>query len=143
MNELTSDSILLVRTQDVIKRFNANKYNLLDLVVMKNFSKEERKRWFDLNVLGQVVYVLRENKSYHENFLNKISNQLETLDPNSTSSFESQDLEQFSSQQTSGTSITTHVTIPASYKSGITLFAYKESFLFKEIIQEPELSIKT
>jgi hypothetical protein len=63
MNELNSDSILLVRSTDVIKRFNANNNNLIDLLLMKNHSAKERKRWFEMNVMGQVISVLRESKS--------------------------------------------------------------------------------
>ena len=60
MKELTSESVLLVRNVDVIKRFNANNVNLVDLLNMENCSLKERKRWFDLNVIGQCVNVLRE-----------------------------------------------------------------------------------
>jgi len=60
MKELTSESVLLVRTVDVIKRFNANNLNLVDLLKMENCSMKEKRRWFDLNVIGQSVNVLRE-----------------------------------------------------------------------------------
>ncbi len=60
MKELTSESVLLVRNADVIKRFNSNNVNLVDLLNMENCSLKERKRWFDLNVIGQCVNVLRE-----------------------------------------------------------------------------------
>lgn len=60
MKELTSESVLLVRNVDVIKRFNANNENLVDLLNMENCSFKERKKWLDLNVIGQCVNVLRE-----------------------------------------------------------------------------------
>lgn len=95
LRELNSESVLLVRTEDVTRRFNANPVNLNELLTMKNHSNEEKKRWFDLNVLGQVANVLRSSSSH-----------------------------------------ITHVTIPASYIAGITLFAHTDSSLYKEILLE-------
>jgi hypothetical protein len=63
MAELTSGSVLLVRNMDVIKRFNANNLNLVNLLKMEDCSMKEKKRWFDLNVIGQCVNVLREANS--------------------------------------------------------------------------------
>ena len=63
MLELTSESVLLVRSQDVIKRFKANNTNLMELLTMKCKSNKEKRRWFEMNVLGQVINVLREHKA--------------------------------------------------------------------------------
>ena len=63
MKELTSESHLLVRSADVIKRFNANNQNLIDLLTLEKCSFKEKKRWFDLNVIGQCVNVLRESRT--------------------------------------------------------------------------------
>ena len=68
MKELTSESVLLVRSVDVIKRFNANNANLIDLLKMKSCpTHNEKKRWFELNVIGQTVNVLRESRSFKKN----------------------------------------------------------------------------
>ena len=52
MNELTSESVLLVRSHDIIKRFNANNSSLNDLIELHERDADERKRWHDMNVLG-------------------------------------------------------------------------------------------
>ena len=67
MKELTSESVLLVRSVDVLKRFNANNVNLIDLLKINNCSPKEKQKWFDLNVIGQCVNVLREFKSKRQN----------------------------------------------------------------------------
>lgn len=165
MNELTSDSVLLVRSCDVVKRFNANNSNLVDLLLMKNHSVEEKKRWFNMNVLGQVINILREHKIMNENnILSKGVNQPDGIDLNVSNSLNSGSLNvsqgaelvdnvnlNNSAQQVSSSNLNTtsnkmiqclsHITIPASYKAGITLFAYKDSALFKEIIEEKDLQL--
>lgn len=99
LRELNSESVLLVRTEDVLKRFKANPTNLNDLLCMREeHTLEERKRWCDLNVLGQVVNVLRCPSNL------------------------------------------THITIPASYVPGITLFARVNSNVYEEIMNWSDLS---
>lgn len=156
-NELSSESILLVRSSDVVKRFLANKSNLIDLLILKNFSIEEKKKWYDLNVLGQVLNVLREQRVNCENFTNnlpKYNDQNELLNQTSFVEINSSDLSDTRNENTivnmksQNQNITSnwphisHISIPASYKAGITLFAYKESELFKEIVSELELPIR-
>ncbi|CAF0859527.1 unnamed protein product [Brachionus calyciflorus] len=164
MNELTSDSVLLVRSYDVIKRFNANKYNLLDLIMMKNHANKEKKKWYDMNVIGQVLNVLREHKLISENSSSSLQNQLDSNESivtqaisneiNTSGSFDFIDTQndsnryntphQIHSNQNHSNSLPymTHISIPASYKAGITLFAYKDSNLFREIMEESEIEIK-
>jgi hypothetical protein len=187
MKELTSDSILLVRSLDVIKRFNANPTNLIDLLLMKNHSLKEKKRWFDLNVLGQVVSVLRclnecklllPNANFNIFSYNSNNDQppieildLNNQDGNSSTNNVTLNINEVNylyeannvnlsnpSQQpsqlspgSSGTSTNTnsstsnptrtHIAIPASYVPGISLFAYKDSNLFKEILEANELPL--
>lgn len=119
MNELTSESVLLVRTEDVLKRFNANKTNLEDLISMAKLSEKERKRWLEMDVLGQVIEVLSENGIQLNLDLNKTGsngprNSIYPLRHESNN-------------------FISHIAIPASYVPGITLFAHSDSSLFNEI----------
>lgn len=154
MNELTSESILLVRSNDVVKRFLANRSNLVDLLVLNDHSNEEKKRWYDLNVLGQVLNVLREHKLFSENEKQNEHEELENQrsyieinypdvselrNENSVNNFKNQS--SVNPNCNANRQHITHISIPASYKSGITLFAYRESELFKEILSEKELSM--
>jgi hypothetical protein len=118
-NELTSESVLLVRTEDVLKRFNANKTNLDDLASMSKVSENERKRWLEMDVLGQVVEVLGENGI-----------QL-SLDPNRIGSNGPRN--PIHPLRHESNNFISHIVIPASYVPGITLFARSDSSLFKEI----------
>ena len=213
MNELTSDSVLLVRSTDIVKRFTANNANLHELLSLRALDGEERKRWLDMNVLGQVLNVLRElnandskqdadttleNQDHGSNRNNSllansfhldaahefnnaqdesnegqrrhnhfrahhhISNQdemlsnqhdanagghiMQSLSSHSLSSLinlaESLTMPTNNGNQTTTTSASSsisnsssisHVSIPASYVPGITLFAYRDSDLYKEI----------
>lgn len=57
--ELDSERVLLVRVGDVLRRFRANNASLVDLATMPMIGeREERSRWTELNVIGQVVHVL-------------------------------------------------------------------------------------
>lgn len=159
MNELTSESILLVRSNDVVKRFLANKSNLIDLLILNDHSDEEKKRWYDLNVLGQVLNVLREHKALSENVASNMLIKSEYEESESRENFidintpevsgirneySLNNLKNRSSMNqncTTNRQNITHISIPASYKSGITLFAYRESELFKEILSEKELPV--
>lgn len=156
MNELSSESTLLIRSSDVVKRFLANKSNLVDLLILKNYSNEEKKKWYDLNVLGQVLNVLREQTINCESFKNNLTKQNDCHESLNQTSFEevnTSDLYDIriensmtniknKNQITSNSPHLSHISIPASYKAGITLFAYRESELFKEILSEQELPIR-
>jgi hypothetical protein len=111
MNELCSESVLLVRSTDIVHRFSLNKYDLSDLISYDKLLPEtERQKWIQMNVLGQVLSVLLEKNCIDKNDFNLECIKLEKAKE--------------------------HVMIPASYKSGITLFARKDSDLFKLIEQE-------
>jgi hypothetical protein len=165
MNELTSESVLLVRCYDVIKRFSANNSNLIDLISLSGFSSDERKRWLDMNVIGQVLSILREHKANQESNggvsrgvgggggvflldeLNDVANSQSSGSSESVNSMLNSAVLIHSVENGGGGGGVNqslnlkHITIPASYKSGITLFAYKDSELFKEILEAKELPI--
>jgi len=124
MNELTSQSVLLVRTEDVLKRFIANQTNLEDLVSLSKLSANERKRWLEMDVLGQVVEVLGEHD---------IQLDLD-LDKNGSNSARNPE---YPLRHESNNFIS-HIAIPASYVPGITLFAYSDSSLLNEIKESTE-----
>jgi hypothetical protein len=123
MSELTSESVLLVRAIDVLKRFSANKYNLSDLEDLKksNLDLHEQSRWKDFNVIGQVLAILIQNEL--------IDSALFEENPH---------LKPFLSEERAEIK---HLRIPASYKSGITLFARRGSSLFTEITNAPDLPL--
>jgi len=81
VQQISSPSDLLIRRSDVMSRFHPS----LDLSEILNLGQ----RWQDMNVLGQVVNVIREEKAAMKE---------ETV------------------------TLTSHVRIPASYSSGVTLF---------------------
>jgi len=82
VQQISSPSELLIRRSDIVSRFNSS----LDLSEINSLGQ----RWQDMNVLGQVVNVIREEKSVMKE---------ETV------------------------TVTSHVRIPASYSSGVTLFS--------------------
>lgn len=118
--ELTSDSVLLVRSIDILKRYNPECSNLIELI------KHRDKRWQNMNVLGQIVNVLRECKV----------NDLQTTNTTSIRTSTS------SSNNSGHNNLITHIEIPASYVPGISLFAYADSQLCKDIFEANELPIK-
>ena len=96
LEQLCSDSELLVRRSDVISRWTPT----CDLQILSEIDSDER--WEQFNVLGQVVDVLREERQRPAPALNSPSS---------------------SSNSSSSTPVLrTHVKIPAMYQSGITLF---------------------
>jgi hypothetical protein len=126
-NELTSESVLLVQTVDVVKRFAASKYNLLDLI---NFEEKfdtdhhtERSKWQSFNVIGQVLEILAQSGQIDAEFLE-----------------ENQHLKRYMKSEEHHQEVK-HLKIPASYRSGLTLFARRGSSLFTEIENCPELPI--
>jgi len=86
LHQISSPSELLIRRADVVSRFHSS----LDLSEILSLGQ----RWQDMNVLGQVVNVIREEKSAMKE---------ETV------------------------TLTSHVKIPASYSSGVTLFCLKSN----------------
>ena len=91
--QLDSPSELLVRRADVITRFSPT----TDLMEINSLGS----RWRDMNVLGQVVNVLREERSLLRELALAASD---------------------NSSQEAVMVVTPHVKIPASYTAGVTLF---------------------
>jgi len=81
VQQISSPSELLIRRSDVVSRFHPS----LDLSEILNLGQ----RWQDMNVLGQVVNVIREERA---------------------------------AMKEETATLTSHVRIPASYSSGVTLF---------------------
>ncbi|XP_062598330.1 uncharacterized protein LOC134259741 [Saccostrea cucullata] len=106
MEQLTSDSILLIRRQDVVNRFRD--WSPLNDLITKN-----DKRWNEMNVLGQVVNVLREacTAMYQQ-----------------PTHYRAQ--------------LTSHIAIPAAYRAGITLFVRQNTEVAQELFSAPELEYK-
>ncbi|KAL3288637.1 hypothetical protein HHI36_003070 [Cryptolaemus montrouzieri] len=99
-HQLVSESVLLIRRQDVVSRWNPR-------VDLEELGKIKDNRWRDLNVLGQVAKVIREQpRSCREN-----------------------------------ASITSHIKIPADYKSGITLAIDINSSAYPLLRECPELPL--
>lgn len=98
--QLVSESVLLIRRDDVLSRWNQTT-NLLELTTFKD------RRWSAMNVLGQVAKIIREKRREYK--------------PNST--------------------ITSHIQIPADYKSGITLAINTNSPAFPLLQSCPELPL--
>lgn len=105
MEQLTSDSVLLVRRQDVVSRFR-------DWCPLNDIIKQADLRWRTMNVLGQIVHMLREHYS---------------------------PVDQLSASQSPQTS---HICIPAAYKAGIILFMRANTDTFTELMNAPELREK-
>ncbi|OWF48215.1 uncharacterized protein LOC110453389 [Mizuhopecten yessoensis] len=106
MDQLTSDSVLLVRRQDVVNRFR-------DWAPLNDFLKQRDTRWQTWNVLGQVVNVLREACTALSHQIPRHRAQL-----------------------------TSHITIPAAYKAGITLFVRQNSEVAEELLSAQELELR-
>ncbi|XP_060075223.1 uncharacterized protein LOC132554909 [Ylistrum balloti] len=106
MEQLTSDSVLLVRRQDVVNRFR-------DWAPLNDFLKQRDTRWQTWNVLGQVVNVLREACTALSHQIPRHRAQL-----------------------------TSHITIPAAYKAGITLFVRQNTEVTEELLSAQELELR-
>ncbi|XP_050399662.2 uncharacterized protein LOC126816899 isoform X1 [Patella vulgata] len=105
MEQLTSDSVLLISRQDIVQRFHED--SDIDLRQLLTQSDE---RWCTMNVLGQVVNVLREaglanNPGYR-------------------------------------TQLTSHISIPAVYETGITLFVQSNTETWYELKSVDELPLR-
>ncbi|KAL4233984.1 hypothetical protein ACF0H5_005639 [Mactra antiquata] len=105
MEQLTSDSVLLVRRQDVVGRFR-------DWCPLNEIIKQRDLRWRTMNVLGQIVHILREQSMYPDQMVN-----MKSL-------------------------LTSHIKIPAAYKAGIILFMRANSENIDELMSAPELPLK-
>eukprot|EP00092_Neocalanus_flemingeri_P017649 GFUD01019092.1.p1 GENE.GFUD01019092.1~~GFUD01019092.1.p1 ORF type:complete len:732 (+),score=200.13 GFUD01019092.1:118-2313(+) len=81
VQQISSPSELLIRRSDIVSRFTSS----LDLSEINSLGQ----RWQDMNVLGQVVNLIREEKS---------------------------------AMREDTVTLTSHIRIPASYSSGVTLF---------------------
>ncbi|ELU03241.1 hypothetical protein CAPTEDRAFT_227029 [Capitella teleta] len=101
--QISSDSVLLVRRKDVVSRWN----DQTDLSILGSVPDP---LWHRLNVLGQVVNMLREEAA-------------------STSST--------STSSSSSGHVSSHITIPAAYKSGITLFMRSTNSALNELLADP------
>ena len=93
MAQLDCPSTMLIRRQDIVSRFHSS----LDLQHINYLGA----RWRHMNVLGQVVNVIREERSRARE--EAASALLET-------------------GQTEVVALTSHIRIPASYTAGVTLF---------------------
>ncbi|XP_045191868.2 uncharacterized protein LOC123548568 [Mercenaria mercenaria] len=105
MEQLTSDSVLLVRRQDVVGRFR-------DWCPLNEIIKQRDPRWRTMNVLGQVVHMLREQYMPAEQMI------------------------------TMKSQLTSHVSIPAAYKAGIILFMRGNCQSMEDLLAAPELPMK-
>ena len=127
MNELTSDSVLLIRSIDILKRFKPNCSNLIELIMHSD------KRWQNMNVLGQIVNVLREYR-INDGQTTSASTNSNCHMPTSRATI--------SGSNNSNNNLITHVEIPASYVPGISLFVYTDSQLCKELFDVGDLPLK-
>ena len=129
--QLTSESALLVRSWDVLRRWNAQTDLTPLLSGPDSADADERRRWRSMNVLGQVVNVVREN--FHAAKFNNNNNRGSASSPSSPFS---------PAYSVSANAVTTHVRIPAIYKSGVTIFALKESRAHETLTSCPDLTFK-
>ncbi|GAA6087669.1 uncharacterized protein LOC113648645 isoform X1 [Tachysurus ichikawai] len=95
---LCSESVLLIRREDVLKRITADS-------PLPPIDHPNDPRWKTLNVEGQVRKMIEEENCEEDH-------------PKMT-----------------------HITIPAAYSSGITLFALKDSAISQELLSAPELPL--
>ncbi|MCI4393578.1 hypothetical protein PGIGA_G00159240 [Pangasianodon gigas] len=96
---LCSDSVLLIRREDVLKRLTA------DCPLSLISDHQNDPRWKTLNVEGEVRKMIDE-ENCEEDHLKM-----------------------------------THITIPAAYSSGITVFALRDSSIGQELLSAPELPL--
>lgn len=99
--QLSSASVLRVRRADVLNRWTP----ATDLTPL---TRQPHLAWNKMNVLGQVVNIIREEK-WNRQGLNR--------------------------------TLTSHISIPASYSSGITLIMSRENPAFDQLVNAPELPI--
>ncbi|XP_066517479.1 uncharacterized protein [Hoplias malabaricus] len=97
---LCSESVLLIRREDVLKRLTP------DFALSLISYQQTDPRWKTLKVEGQVRQMINEEENSDQ-----------------------------------GHPKTTHITIPAAYSSGITLFALRDSSVGQELLSAPELPL--
>ncbi|XP_041376146.1 uncharacterized protein LOC121388732 [Gigantopelta aegis] len=103
LEQLVSNSVLLVRRQDIVDRHR-------DTTDLGDFLRHPDSRWRTMNVLGQVINVLREDNMTH------------------VPGYRAQ--------------LTSHISIPAVYKAGITLLVNSQTDLWQELQSVSELPIR-
>jgi len=97
--QLSSPSELLIRRADVVSRWSPD-------TDLGDFTTISDERWATYNVLGQVVNLLREDRSSKRGQLSR--------------------------------ALTSHIRIPASYKSGITFFCLSENLVTAKKLLEAD-----
>ncbi|KAG9262167.1 hypothetical protein AMEX_G23902 [Astyanax mexicanus] len=97
---LCSESVLLIRREDVLKRLT------LDCPLSLISDQQADPRWKTINVEGQVKQMINEEDHSDQDHPK-----------------------------------TTHITIPAAYSSGITLFTLRDSAVGQELLGAPELPV--
>ena len=114
--QLSSPSEILIRRNDIISKWNltCDLQSLMDV--------EDDERWEQYNVIGQVINVLREEHQKPANVSSPSNSNANNI-PNAGAPPTSQG----STSQYSNPIQRTHVKIPASYKSGVTLFVNSAS----------------
>lgn len=98
--QLTVDSISSISRHDILQRYSHSPMSLTPLAKSKQFADQ---RWQTMNVLGQVVHVLREDRQLRENETRNIPYR----------------------------PIVTHVRIPSTCSSGILIFSKDYNQLFQ------------
>ena len=139
LEQLTSPSELLIRRSDILLRWNplTNLETLADGPKDKNsdVEGEEDDRWYDMNVLGQVVNVLRED-------LNRPPQPPVVNIPSPASQPQQQQQQQQQPQQQQQRPLTSHIVIPAVYKAGISLFVPRSNVeCYEELKKYPDLPL--
>ncbi len=115
-DQLCSPSVLLVRALDVIRKFLDSECDLGEL------TEFEDPRWQNMNVLGQVVGVLREYAAAAAAGSATASDDGTPMRPVPTAP--------------------THVRIPADYFSGVTLALKADNAYCQELMECPELPLE-
>ncbi|KAL7639479.1 UNVERIFIED_CONTAM: hypothetical protein RMT77_009980 [Armadillidium vulgare] len=101
-DQLCSDSVLLVRRSDIVSRWDQN-----DKLIQLSLHPDPR--WNEINVLGQVVCVLKEERAP----------------------------EMLQGRR----HMTSHVCIPATYQSGVSIFVRSDNPCLQELLNAPQLPL--
>ena len=130
MEQLSSQSQLLVRRADIISRWHPT----CDLQILAEVESDER--WDNFNVLGQVIDVLREEHQRPA----PSGGQVQQVSPSQQIAPSPPTPNRDSTNPVQRT----HVRIPAVYRSGVTLFVNKTVHpdICQELMSCPELSTK-
>jgi len=118
IEQLDVPSELLIRRADIVSRFQSG----LDLMEINRLGS----RWRDMNVLGQVVNVMREERSL-------MKEEASSVMIESAMTMSSVDM----------ITLTSHINIPASYTAGVTLFCLTSNpKALKFLTEIPDLPLK-